>query len=264
MKRSVALARRRVTRVRRSTERDSLMAMRLKFCWGLVSLRWSKGGAGSLGLLFAHHHYETLFLAQAFVDLADGVEPCSILEPLETCSRRRAQRYTQHADVLANLVDIAAGAVRAFFAVEGGAAAARAAIVGQSEDVRVFEAGKRRLLLLEHAVDDDFVALVQALQHRELAADTVQALNVRQLGLLQHLGAQPVQRGRVLVLAPCYQAVRREPVVEEVIEEQARRVAGPVRSLFLTVAHVPPNGQHGDGGGARWVEGLGQITEDVE
>ena len=59
--------------------------------------------------------------------------------------------------------------------------------------------------------------MVQALQARQLAPDVVQLVDVLEVGALEHLLAQLAQARAVPVLVARHQAVRREPVVEQVV-----------------------------------------------
>lgn len=132
-----------------------------------------------------YHHDERLLLVDAFLYLAQSVQQNAILEPFEPDASRRAQRNAQKT---VRLWDLRRRCLR-----DDG----RLQRVCAGHDARILQRCERCFLLLEHSLNDELVALVDALEHRKLAADVVKLINVRQVGSLQHFPSLK------LLVGPC-------------------------------------------------------------
>jgi hypothetical protein len=120
------------------------------------------------------HHHHGLLLVEALPDLADGVQADAVAQALEADARRRAQAHAQ---------DLGLVHVRRGHGVDVWRVWCRRA---RRQDVRVLEGRERHLLLLQDAVYEAFVALVEAVEGGELAAYVVEVLDVGERGSDEH------------------------------------------------------------------------------
>jgi hypothetical protein len=158
------------------------MLSKLKFCRGQSRLAKRR----------THHEDERLLLVQTLVDLVHGVQLYAVLQPLEAHLGRAREEDSEHARLPAAnppvVVRRHAGLRRAH---------GRAEPVGPRTGVlvRILQRRLRHLALSKQPVDEQVVALVHALKHRELAAEVVQSVDDGQVGLFEHAQALLRQPG---------------------------------------------------------------------